>query len=57
VTPAGGGRTQRRWACHLETVRSRRERVLRHGTGAMLVVGAAPWALLGAIALFVISDV
>jgi hypothetical protein len=35
----------------------RRERALRHGLGAMLVVGAAPWALLGAIALFVISDV
>lgn len=35
----------------------RRERALRHGLGAMLVVGAAPWALLGAIALFVVSNV
>jgi hypothetical protein len=34
----------------------RRERALRHGLGAMLVVGAAPWALLGAIALFVVSN-
>ncbi len=34
----------------------RREQALRHGLGAMLVVGAAPWTLMGAIALFVISD-
>jgi hypothetical protein len=35
----------------------RQERALRHGLGAMLVVGAAPWALLGAVALFAVSNV
>jgi hypothetical protein len=32
----------------------RRERALRHGLGALLLVGAAPWALLGGIALVVV---
>jgi hypothetical protein len=31
----------------------RRERALRHGLGAMLVIGASPWVILGGVALAV----
>ena len=34
----------------------RREQALCHGLGAMLLVGAAPWALLGIVTLFAVSN-